>query len=1331
MIQRFLLLFFLLGWTESVLAQKMAYIPSYLLNTNDVNGAQFTWSKTAQSANFTLIWGNTVGTNPVNYPDPDLRFDPAAILDTMEYIYTAFKQLGFVDDAPGTKLSQYKVPVVIYNTWGANGSQGWANGGDADGVVGAFWAHPNAMHDGGVAAHEFAHSLQAQSVIDYRSAHGLGYVWNNAGIFWETHANFMRNILYPKSVSAWGMDVYHTETFGDWKNTYENYELLFAIMESEGIDMINRLWRESFSGEYPLQAYKRLAGYNQAELNDSLFQYARRMATFDFKYNNVGKYFRQYRTEDLSNYLFSIQACYSILKNVPGAVHRYEIPIELAPEEFAYNVIPLYPESDSCAVIIKFKGHTEANTHAGWRYGFVAAHPNGTISRYSPTYSENTREINFRLQGDEAKLYLVVMGAPFDQITTNTTNDTWKGYPKHFRYPYELNISGAVPEGFQAPANFRAQLKSGGHLHSNGGGWIQNTATVANTVYVGPSAMVLGGSNLSGQVRLENTALVKNATLSGQVRILNNAFVDGGTYSGSAIVQGQGFAENVTMTNNALIGMRAKVTNYKLSGTVEVGGDVVVYNETGNCNNGVYYRLTNYYDNKLLECDGRTASHQVNKDVNSTYALFSNETMASLCQCTYETSPILVDSIAISPVSCQNTSAGSVLFYISKSCGPFQYAWSNGAESGTNLSGLSSGQYKFSITDALGRQVIVPIEILAAPVLNASVSRSNYDCTLGIGGEAYVAVLSGAWPITYAWNTGDNGTTITDLAPGWYAVTTTDAQGCTFSDSVQVGLSGQLNTSLLIAPISCHDQSDGSAVCIPLNGKAPYTWLWKGGETYNQITALSSGDYGVTLTDVFGCMDQQQFSITAPQALNLTLQGPTTLCPMQTGTISATATGGILPYQFEWSNNLAPDTLIIVQGSGSFMLTVTDAHGCTLSQVLEIAPGAPLTLASVITPIQCFGSADGTAAIQAINGTAPFHWLWASGQTDSYLTDLSSGLYAATVTDALGCINTIHVSLSDPLLLSLQTDAQEVRCFGTADGMAWVAVSGGTAGYTYFWNNQQVMDTIKGLTAGTYSVTVSDMHGCSAASTEIIVHSPSTLSIQVDAPAILCPAMEGKTTANTYGGTPPYSYQWSTGATGTELISMAGLYIVSVTDTHDCQQTQAIDIQEATPVTILTTIQAATSAFASDGAIEVTDISGDFPPYNFLWSNGATSQSIENTAPGEYTLIITDAAGCIWVFTRTVSFESAAKDLRSSDIKALIIPNPSAAVAELSLEIPQAQHLTIRISDAYGRVLYAKTDFFQNKKGVVILPGNFVAGLYWVRVLDEAGKELVIRWLVI
>jgi hypothetical protein len=150
---------------------------------------------------------------------------------------------------------------------------------------------------------------------------------------------------------------------------------------------------------------------------------------------------------------------------------------------------------------------------------------------------------------------------------------------------------------------------------------------------VGPHAIVLGNAQISGNVRIDQTAIVRDANLSGNVQVLDNAVITGGTYSENAVIKGHAYVENVTMAGSALIGMRPVVINYKLSGTVEVGGDVIVYNDQGDCDNSVHYRLTNYYDNKFLECDGRTAQHPDNRDVNNTYSLFTDTEMARKCNC--------------------------------------------------------------------------------------------------------------------------------------------------------------------------------------------------------------------------------------------------------------------------------------------------------------------------------------------------------------------------------------------------------------------------------------------------------------------------------------------------------------------------------------------------------------------------------------------------------------------------------------------------------------------------------------------------------------------------
>lgn len=1225
---RILSLLLFLGFASQIVAQKTVHIPNYLQNPNDVNGAQFTWSKTAQSTNFIMIWGNTVGTNPASYPDPDLNFNPSKILDTMEYIYTRFKELEFLDDSPSTNLAQFKIPIVIYGTWGTNGAQGWANGGDADGIIGAFWVHPNAMDDGGVAAHELAHSLQAQNNIDYRTDHGLGNSWQNSGIFWECHANFMRNLLYPKAVTAWGMDVYHLETWGDWKNTYENYALLFAIMESEGIDMVNRLWRESFSYEYPLQAYKRLAGYSQAEFNDSLFHYARRMATYDFNYSNVGDYFRQYRNADLQNWLPTIQNAYSILRPVTGGdPGRYEIPIEQAPEEFSYNVIPLYPNADSCSVIVKFKGHTEANTHTGWRYGFVAALPNGKVSRYSPTYSANTGEVAFRLQGNETRMYLVVMGAPNDGITTNTTNDTWKGYPKHFRFPYELNITGAVPEGYQATANFRAQLRTNGHLHSNGGGWVQNSATVASTVYVGPTAIVRGNSNISGQVRIEGTSVVRNTTMSGSVRILGNAFVDGGTYSQNAKVQGNAFVVNATMSGNALVGMRARVDNYILSGTVEVGGDVVVYNDQGNCNNGVYYRLTNYYDNKLLECDNRTASHPANSDVNNSYNLFSNATMAPQCQCA-GVNTVVVDSMDIVQPSCTNLSSGSVTFHIGNNCGPFTYVWSKGNESGSNLSGLSPGSYSFTITDGLDREGVVPVEIPNPPALTAVVSTTPYDCTSATGGTAKVEVTSGTAPFYYEWPTGEITYEIINLNPTHYIVTVTDALGCTLMATADIQLAGQIPAYLAITSIDCTENMGGGAISIVnFDGTAPYWYQWSNGETTAALDNLSPDTYSVTATDVLGCTFTATAAVGLVGQLQASFSTTPVFCGAASGATTLTPLSGTAPYSFLWGNG-ATTAILDDLAPGTYAVIATDVNGCEFAGTTEVGISGQLGASLTTTPISCFGTADGTAAISPQGGTAPFAWLWEGGETDSLRNNLAPSDYSVTVSDALGCSNSLQFTLTEPSALALQIAQANLTCFDSANGSASVTATGGSGDYTYQWDNGETTANIDGLIAGDYSVTVSDANGCSETTIVTITAPPmNTLETTVQNNACFGDS-NGAVTVAAEGGTPGYTYIWSNQQTGSTISLLPpGTYSPTVTDANGCTASTVVTITSPPALSLETSMQMVSCFGGSDGAASII-ADGGTPDYSYTWSNGQHTATITGLQANDYTVTVVDAFGC-------------------------------------------------------------------------------------------------------
>jgi hypothetical protein len=299
---------------------------------------------------------------------------------------------------------------------------------------------------------------------------------------------------------------------------------------------------------------------------------------------------------------------------VDEAQGRYVVPDEFTPQDYGYNLIPLHPTDDNRLVRVKFKGHTEVNNSAGWRYGFVAV--NGTTPRYGPVYADDDGEISFQMNDGETALYLVVVGAP-----TSHTSYVWEpGWPKIKRYPYELKIANAVPEGYQD--DFRSQYKTSGSSHSNGGGWVASSASVASSVYVGPQAIVLGASKISGNVRIENTAWVENATVKDNVVISGNANVWNGTYSGDAQIMENAVLSYCTVSGNAVIRGDAMEWGVTFGGSVVVGGDA----EVGNSSSGVYLQCP-HPNNGRTENDGKDADHYSNQDVNASYELFSDSEM--------------------------------------------------------------------------------------------------------------------------------------------------------------------------------------------------------------------------------------------------------------------------------------------------------------------------------------------------------------------------------------------------------------------------------------------------------------------------------------------------------------------------------------------------------------------------------------------------------------------------------------------------------------------------------------------------------------------------------
>jgi hypothetical protein len=212
----------------------------------------------------------------------------------------------------------------------------------------------------------------------------------------------------------------------------------------------------------------------------------------------------------------------------------------------------------------------------------------------------------------------------------------------------------------------------------------------------------------------------------------------------------------------------------------------------------------------------------------------------------------------------------------------------------------------------------------------------------------------------------------------------------------------------------------------------------------------------------------------------------------------------------------------------------------------------------------CANGMDGSATVGATGGVQPYTYSWNNGSTGTSLSMLSAGTYTAFVTDGNGCTDSVSVILTDPAAISIAESLSDPRCFEGNTGSIDLTVSGGTPAYTYQWNTTppQTGATANNLTAGTYSCTVTDNNGCTETYSGTL-NEPPALLIELDSVDATAGQMNGQAWVTASGGTPPYTYLWSTGATTDTIQNLfAGNYTLTVTDANGCIAEGAVTVVE-------------------------------------------------------------------------------------------------------------------------------------------------------------------------
>ncbi len=286
-----------------------------------------------------------------------------------------------------------------------------------------------------------------------------------------------------------------------------------------------------------------------------------------------------------------------------------------------------------------------------------------------------------------------------------------------------------------------------------------------------------------------------------------------------------------------------------------------------------------------------------------------------------------------------------------------------------------------------------------------------------------------------------------------------------------------------VTAIACNGDSSGAIMITTTNGVAPYTYSWSNGATTEDLTGLTAGSYTGTITDVNGCtLVAGPVMVTEPTAITLAVDAVVNAsCNGDSdGSISITPTGGTAPYTYSWSNGASTEDVAGL-APGSYTGTITDANGCTLAAgpVVITEPAALGFTADGFSGPSCAGGADGFLSITTTGGTAPYTYIWSNGATTEDISGLVAGNYGGTITDANGCVVTggpLPLSGPSPIQSTVLTVGEGT--LGASDGSIDLMVSGGTAPYTYVWNNGETTEDIAGLAPGVYCVTITDANGC-------------------------------------------------------------------------------------------------------------------------------------------------------------------------------------------------------------------------------------------------------------
>ncbi len=716
-----------------------------------------------------------------------------------------------------------------------------------------------------------------------------------------------------------------------------------------------------------------------------------------------------------------------------------------------------------------------------------------------------------------------------------------------------------------------------------------------------------------------------------------------------------------------------------------------------------------------------------------------------------EPAPFTADAL-VDPITCQGQNDAKIQINALGGIKPYTFSIDGGQSfaSDSIFDNLGPGTYPLVVQDAAGCEALIgdPLVVIDDPAafLLDTVLVNHVGCFGQSNGVLTVNLLGGVQPYQYSLDGGQswtNNPVLNGLPADTFNLLVRDANGCNL-------LGGQyiitqpvaISASAVVSqPISCNGANDGTITLSATGGNGGFSYSIDGGQTFTGnpvFSGLSAATYSILVKDFTDCQVVVSVQVGQPlpiQTGNLSVQ-QISCFGANDGRISLTATGGTGQRSFSIDGGTSYQTNGVFNNlsPGTYPIVVKDANDCqTNVQVIQmLEPDSLVGQNVLVQAISCGGTATGSFMAQVQGGTPPYAYSLngAPAVSDSVFDNLAAGAYGVTVTDVNGCVLlTDSITLTQPpVLTGTGMVTQHVSCHDASDGVVTLNAQGGGGNYTFSsdGNTYGPSNVFTGLPTGTYTFYVMDANGCITpiGPIEVLDQNPLLLSLAQTAEVSCYGYTDAQITANAQGGNGIRQFNLNGGAW--TLVSVfqnlgAGTYVVGVQDAIGCERYDTLVVDQPDSLFPSLDLKFVPNPGDNNGYIRI-DLVGGTQPYNYLWSNGATTQDIFGLSRGVYTVQIQDANGCSTEYTVDLTqYGVGLEDSEAYEIA--LFPNPATTEFKVLIE-GYSGTMNLEIYNSIGELMLKELDQPIQSDGHSVDASNWAPGLYTVRLQTDAFTEV-------